>query len=248
MNIVETEKRENDRSIGYPFRTFNISMRGLREHVGHFCAPVHVLRPDMETIEEVRTGDTDWTGECVAVMFYNSVVYLDVPGSLGIKTSWDEICNVRVSHCALLEGFDRPVYWNNRESHPNYKAHNIGFDFGSEQKWGCINGKPIDWFRWTDSISGLDISVYENGDKITPEKKTGCYMCANNMEIHLEDAKRRAIGDFDNRVSYIDSLIVKLEEEIDGLMSHKEYLEKAKVGMQSLSPKEIWDKYPEFRR
>jgi prefoldin subunit 5 len=68
------------------------------------------------------------------------------------------------------------------------------------------------------------------------------------MEIHLEDAKRRAIGDIDNRVSHIDSLIVKLEEEIDGLVSHKEYLEKAKVGMQSLSPKEIWDKHPEFRR
>lgn len=248
MDTAEIEKIEKDESVGYPFRSFNISMKGLKEHVGHLGTPVHVLRKDMKTIEEIHADELAWTGECVAVMFYNSVVYLDVSSFLGIKTSWSEKEKTWLYHYALLEGFSKPVYWEDRESHPNYKAHEIGFDFGSRQNWGCISGKPIGWFRWTDTLDEKEIFVYENGQIISPLPKTGCYMCASDMKIHMDHAKKLAVENFDNRIHYYEDLIAKVKKEIDGYEYHKAYLEKKRIEMQSLSSKTIWEKYPEFRK
>lgn len=248
MDTVEIEKMEKDENIGYPFRSFNISMKGLKEHIGHLSRPIHVLRTDMKTIEEIYVDELAWTGECVAVMFYNSVVYLDVPNSLGIKTSWRETYNTLIYHYVLIEGFNELVYWSKREGHPNYKAHDIGFNFGTEQNWGCINGKPIDWFRWTDTVGGNEISVYENGQKIVPMEKTGCYKCADGMKIHMEESKKCAVGDLDNRIRYYEGLIAKAKEGINGLEDHLVYLEKARGKMMSLSPATIWEKHPEFRK
>lgn len=239
---------ENAENVGYSFRSFNISMKGLKKLVGSLDTPVYVLRTDMKTIEEIYVDELAWTGECVAVMFYNYVVYLEVPTSIGIETSWYEKDKTRIYHYALLEGFSEPVYWKGHESHPNYKAHDIGSNFGIEKNWGCINGIPIDWFRWNDNIPESEISVYENGQKITPLQKTGCYKCAEGMKIHLDDTKKRAVDDIDNKIQYCMNLIVKAREVMKGYEEHKTYLEKKRSDMRSLSSATIWEKYPEFRR
>jgi hypothetical protein len=248
MDNDKTEKIGKDKCVGYPFRYFNISMKGLKQHVGHLGTPVHVLRRDMKTIEEIYVHELTSTGECVAVMFYNSVVYLEVPSSLGIKTLWCERYKTRIYHYALLEGFEEPIYWNKREDHPNYKAHDIGFNFGREQNWGCINGKPIDWFRWTDTIDKCEIYVYENGQRIIPLEKTGCYKCADGMKIHMEETKKCAVGDLDNKIRYYEGLITKAKEEINSCTDNMVYLEKARDNIMSLSPANIWEKHPEFRK
>jgi hypothetical protein len=248
MDTAEIEKIEKDKSVGYPFRSFNISMKGLKEFVGHLNTPVHVLRKDMKTIEEIHVDEFAWTGECVAIMFYNYVVCLDVPSFLGIKTWWNEKDKICVCHYALLEGFSEPVYWEDKESHYNYKASEIGSDFGRDQNWGCINCKPIDWFGWTDAIDEKEILIYENGQLVTPLKKTGCYMCANDMKIHMENAKKLAIENFDNKIHYYMGLIAKVKGELKIHEDHKVYLEKKRDDMWLLSPVTIWEKYPEFRK
>lgn len=224
-------------------------MKGLKEHVGNLIAPVYVLRKDLETIEEIEVKERCETGECVAVMFYNSVVYLGVPGCLGIKTEWcEDSDNSRVHHYALLPGFDEPISWSGYDDHPNYQAHDIGFNFGSEKKWGAINGAPIDWFRWTERISESEIIVYENGRKITPLEKVGCYKCANGMKIHMEETKKNAITVHDIGINYYENLIAKIREELKGYEAEKAFYEKKREDMRSLAPEKIWEQHPELRK
>lgn len=227
----------------YPLRTFDISIKGISQHVGEISRDMWVIRKNME-MEKIYVDEYAWTGECITVMFYNLVVYMEVPYKLGIKNRWKEN---RIIHYALLEGFNEPKEWEDREKHPNYIARDKGFEFGSGLKWGCINGRPIDWFRWTDNINENEIHMYENGKKITKNEMAGCYKCADNMRIHMEETKTRALGQINGEIVHYEELIKKVEQELDIYEKHKSYLEKKKEELSGLSLENVWDEYPTCR-